>query len=225
MISNFVDIIIQTYFDIECNGYHIHADRIGERMNKTLIAVPIAAVALVGLSAGAIMMTGNGDSDENPVDLGPSGPVDSPVTETGKVLVVYFSKMGTTQAYAERIAALTGADIVSIEPVNPCPSSYSETTDIAREELDSNARPAISTVSTTWTGTTPSSSDTRSGTVLLRWSSPRSWRVMTSQARPSSTSAPAEAVPSPDPHPTSSNVVSEGNQLEPLTMRNASSGG
>lgn len=115
-------------------------------MNRTLIAVLIVAVALIGLSAGAIMMTGNGDSDETPVDPGPSGPDNPPVVEAGNVLVVYFSKTGTTQAYAERIAALTGADIVSIEPVNPYPSSYSETTDIAREELDSNARPAISTV-------------------------------------------------------------------------------
>lgn len=115
-------------------------------MNKTLIAVLIAVVALVGLSAGTIMMTGNGNSDETPVDPGPSGPDNSPAVEAGDILVVYFSKTGTTQSYAERIAGMTGADLVSIEPVNPYPSSYSETTDIAREELDSNARPAISTV-------------------------------------------------------------------------------
>lgn len=115
-------------------------------MNKTLIAVLIAAVALVGMSAGIIMMTGNGDSDKTPVDPSPSDPDDPPVIEEGKILVVYFSKTGTTQGYAERIAEMTGADLVSIEPVNPYPSSYSETTDIAQGELNSNARPAISTV-------------------------------------------------------------------------------
>ena len=34
-------------------------------------------------------------------------------------LVVYYSATGTTQAIAEQIAALTGADIFSLEPVTP----------------------------------------------------------------------------------------------------------
>ncbi len=37
----------------------------------------------------------------------------------GKTLVVYYSATGTTRQVAEQIAALTGADLFSLEPVEP----------------------------------------------------------------------------------------------------------
>ena len=39
--------------------------------------------------------------------------------QQSRTLVVYYSATGTTQAIAEQIAALTGADIFSLEPVTP----------------------------------------------------------------------------------------------------------
>lgn len=60
-----------------------------------------------------------------------------------KVLVAYFSWGGTTQRMAEQIQDITGADMFRIEPVTPYPTEYTPSTEVAREEKESNARPAI----------------------------------------------------------------------------------
>lgn len=61
-----------------------------------------------------------------------------------KILVTYFSWGGTTQRMAQAIAEQTGADLFRIEPETPYPTNYTRCTEVAREELDNNARPAIS---------------------------------------------------------------------------------
>ena len=63
--------------------------------------------------------------------------------QSGKSLVVYFSWSGTTEEMASYIAEQTGADLLEIEPSNPYPDDYTETGNVAREERDTNARPAI----------------------------------------------------------------------------------
>lgn len=60
-----------------------------------------------------------------------------------KVLVAYFSWGGTTQRMAQQIQDITGADMFRIEPVTPYPTSYTPCTEVALEEKNSNARPAI----------------------------------------------------------------------------------
>lgn len=60
-----------------------------------------------------------------------------------KVLIAYFSWGGTTQRMAAQIQEITGADIFRIEPVVPYPTEYTPCTEVAREEKDNNARPAI----------------------------------------------------------------------------------
>lgn len=64
-------------------------------------------------------------------------------SDDGKTLVVYFSWSGTTEEMASYIAEQTGADLLEIEPSNPYPDDYTETGNVAREERDTNARPAI----------------------------------------------------------------------------------
>ncbi len=83
---------------------------------------------------------GTPDEPENPEEPG-----DNPEIPSGdsKILVAYFSWGGTTQRMAEEIVRQTGADIFRIEPVVPYPTEYTPCTEVAREEKDNNARPAI----------------------------------------------------------------------------------
>lgn len=64
-------------------------------------------------------------------------------TADKKSLVVYFTRSGNTERMANTIAEITGSDIYEIVPLNAYPNSYSDTTEVALAERDSNARPAI----------------------------------------------------------------------------------
>ena len=72
----------------------------------------------------------------------PGAEPDEPATD-GKILVAYFSWGGTTKRMAEEIVRQTGADVFRIEPVEPYPTEYTPCTEVAREEKDNDARPAI----------------------------------------------------------------------------------
>lgn len=72
----------------------------------------------------------------------------------GKTLVVYFSKAGenyavgnikkgNTRIIAEMIAEETDGTLFQIEPVKDYPKDYTKCTEVAQQELDSNARPAV----------------------------------------------------------------------------------
>ena len=80
-------------------------------------------------------------------------PVKAQVTDK-KFLVVYFSRTGeeynvgritkgNTAIVAEYIAQKTGADIFEIKPATPYPDEYEACTELAKQELESNARPAL----------------------------------------------------------------------------------
>lgn len=92
------------------------------------------------------------ETPETPSDY-PDDP-DNPSSNSGKILIVYFSRtgynypnqwldIGHTARVAGYIADLTGGDRFEIIPVVPYPDNYQETVAIAREEYDSNARPEI----------------------------------------------------------------------------------
>lgn len=75
----------------------------------------------------------------------------SPELFGGKnVLVAYFSWGGTTERFAEEIATQAGATLFRIEPINPYPSEYTPCTEVAKEELEINARPEIKGNVTDW---------------------------------------------------------------------------
>ena len=82
----------------------------------------------------------------------PDEPGVNPNTPSGnsKILVAYFSWGGTTQRMAQEIVRQTGADIFRIEPVVPYPTEYTPCTEVAREEKDNNARPAIANEVENW---------------------------------------------------------------------------
>ncbi len=74
-----------------------------------------------------------------------------------KSLIAYFSRkgnnyvggnivnlpIGNTEVIAKKIQELTGSDIFQIKTVNSYPDDYTETTNVAKEELSENARPKL----------------------------------------------------------------------------------
>lgn len=101
------------------------------------------------------IVSGSACSDDNAL---PEPDNDNEVSEeTGsayfsgkKMLVAYFSWGGTTQRMAQQIQDITGADVFRIEPVTPYPTEYTPCTEVAREEKDNNARPAIKGTVENW---------------------------------------------------------------------------
>ena len=59
------------------------------------------------------------------------------------LLIAYFSWSGNTEEMASYIQEQTGGDLWEIEPLNPYPTDYNETGDVAEKERDDNARPEI----------------------------------------------------------------------------------
>jgi flavodoxin len=51
--------------------------------------------------------------------------------------------VGNTEVIATMIQKITGGDLFRIESVNPYPVDYTETTDVAKEELRTSARPNL----------------------------------------------------------------------------------
>lgn len=92
---------------------------------------------------------GDTDTPDDPSEPGEGEDPDKPA-DANKILVAYFSWGGTTQRMAQEISRQTGADLFRIEPVTPYPTDYTETTVVARNEKDSNARPAIKSKVENW---------------------------------------------------------------------------
>lgn len=75
-----------------------------------------------------------------------------------KSLIAYFSRkgnnyvsgsivnlsIGNTEVAANMIQEITGSDVFRIESVVPYPIDYTETTNVAKAELNQNARPELS---------------------------------------------------------------------------------
>lgn len=105
------------------------------------------------MMAAAVVMSGacfpdKDNKPETPEIEVPEKPDDG---EGGsKILVVYFSWGGTTRRMAQEIVRQTGADIFQIEPAAPYPTEYTPCTEVAREEKEKNARPAIANKVENW---------------------------------------------------------------------------
>lgn len=59
------------------------------------------------------------------------------------VLIVYFSRTGTTEAVARQIQQETSGEMFKIEVVNPYPEEYRATTDQAKRELEQEYLPPL----------------------------------------------------------------------------------
>jgi len=105
---------------------------------KNLLLLVFALMSITSCSA-----SGNDEPRPAPVE-------DGTYFNGKKVLVAYFSWGGTTRRMAESIQTVTGGDIFEIEPVVPYPTSYTPCTEVALEERDNNARPAIKDKVANW---------------------------------------------------------------------------
>lgn len=107
-----------------------------KKILKTLIALVVAALHLTPSCA-----QGNPKKGEN-------------MNETKKVLVAFFSRTGenyavghiekgNTHIIAEMIAEERGGTLFRIEPAAPYPDNYKKCIEMAKQELNAKARPAI----------------------------------------------------------------------------------
>lgn len=97
---------------------------------------------LLLIAFSAVMVSCGDNENDEPEYPGSDEPAPE-VPADSKILVAYFSWGGTTQRIAQAIADLTGADMYRITPTTPYPTDYTECTQVARAELDNNARPSI----------------------------------------------------------------------------------
>ena len=119
-------------------------------MKKFLLILFLATCSL-------FLITGCGGQSQ---DKTPAEPEKKSVEKTPtssadkKILVVYFSRTGeeysigkitkgNTAIVADYIAQKIGADTFEIKAATPYPDEYEACTELAKQELESNARPAI----------------------------------------------------------------------------------
>jgi flavodoxin len=79
-----------------------------------------------------------------------------------KVLVAYFSWSGNARVLAGQIADATGGDLFEIKTVTAYPDTYNACIEVAKQEQERNARPALS-----GSGTNLAASMAQYGTVVL----------------------------------------------------------
>lgn len=130
-------------------------------MNKKILVllVLIIVVLVVGVIVGVNVFrndeeTSQGQTnDENQVNSQEESQVTSDDNENAvagnnedsKILVLYFSQSGNTEAVANFIHEVVGGDIIKLETEQVYPSDYDELVDYAQEEQRQNARPTLST--------------------------------------------------------------------------------
>ncbi|MDR2084493.1 MAG: NAD(P)H-dependent oxidoreductase [Bacteroidales bacterium] len=65
--------------------------------------------------------------------------------ESKKVLIVYFSHSGNTEAVANHIQRVTNADIFEIQTVEAYPQEYKKCTEQAKKEINEGYKPELKT--------------------------------------------------------------------------------
>lgn len=73
----------------------------------------------------------------------PASSQDSTAIANRKILIVYFSRTGNTEALAQSIHAKVGGDLIKLIPAVPYSDVYQETIDRHIQERDSGAYPEL----------------------------------------------------------------------------------
>ncbi|MBR0284986.1 MAG: flavodoxin, partial [Selenomonadaceae bacterium] len=94
-------------------------------------------------------------------DRGDSAAQNADAKTSKKILVAYFSRAGenynvgyiekgNTHIMADMIAEAVGADTFEIKTIKPYPEDYKECTEVAKQELAEDARPALARKVENW---------------------------------------------------------------------------
>ena len=126
---------------------------------KVLVLIALILIAIIAIVVG-INLAGNNEntntvqnqaSSENQ-EVGQVANNETNTTEghqnnqaSENVLVLYFSHTGNTETVANFIHEAVGGDIVKLETEEQYTDNYNDLLDIAQEEKNENARPALST--------------------------------------------------------------------------------
>lgn len=115
---------------------------------KKLGSIVLTACLALGLmgcgSSGSTAASANTDSAKSAASSGAELAQTIPDAMKGKkVLVAYYSWSGHTKAVAEQISSETGGTLFEIQPAVPYPTDYRECVDVAKKEMQDNARPAV----------------------------------------------------------------------------------
>lgn len=115
---------------------------------KKFLSLLLALTLVLTLSACGAKNDASDTSDapENDASETPAS-AETAKGDDSRTLIVYFSCTGTTKSAAERLAALTGADLYKITPEEPYTSddlNYNDDNCRANREMnDAGARPAL----------------------------------------------------------------------------------
>lgn len=94
----------------------------------------LVVTVLLAVAAGALAACDTSSDYDNP----------AAPDSWGDVLIVYFSRTGTTENVAGMISdLLPDADVFEVVRAEPYPDEYTPTTEEAREELEADARPQL----------------------------------------------------------------------------------
>ncbi|KRL13325.1 flavodoxin [Schleiferilactobacillus perolens DSM 12744] len=116
------------------------------RISAIVVLVIVVVLAAIGIYTRN--QTTNHNAATSSSSIKTSGSV-AKKKETAKTkapeptLIVYYSNSGTTQGAAENIQKKTGADIVEMQITPAYPSDYSTLTQVAKKQINDNARPKI----------------------------------------------------------------------------------
>lgn len=116
----------------------------------------ILLILLFLVPSSSFLLSGCGGEEKNSAEPEKKSVEKAPVETSSdkKILVLYFSRTGeeynvgtitkgNTEIVAEMIAQKVGGDLFEVKPAKPYPNEYQACTEIAKTELESNARPAF----------------------------------------------------------------------------------
>lgn len=114
---------------------------------KKLFIIPFLLFSLTGMAACTAANEPARNPEQPATSENPKNEDDPTLPDTpsaaGKTLVAYFSAQGHTQAVAERIATLTGADLYRIEPAEPYAANPYDDSERVQNEAYNDLRPGV----------------------------------------------------------------------------------